>query len=95
MANGIKDNQVARLGDVKRVVQEATDTILAGIDKLFQNVATKDDLFNVESGITKRLDKIESEMSFIKDDIQGIKADLSNTVNRREFEALKEQVTSN
>lgn len=92
-----KTTKPATAEDVKsivtEVVGEASKAILEGMDTMF---GERDKRFNsIENTLkdnTKRLDKIESEVFFIKQDVKDIKADLSDTPSRREFNDLKTKV---
>ena len=42
--------------------------------------------------VDNRLRKVEVELSFVKDEMNGLKADLSTTPSRREFQELKSKV---
>jgi len=82
------------------VLNDAIDTILEGMDnmlieqkKIFatkedlKQCATKEDLKDL---VTK--DDLKREVSWLRDDIKGLSADLSNTPNRKEFNGLKGRV---
>ncbi|KKQ48430.1 MAG: hypothetical protein US68_C0033G0007, partial [Candidatus Shapirobacteria bacterium GW2011_GWE1_38_10] len=45
-------------------------------------------------GVDKRLDKIESDIYFVKQDVRDIKANLSDTPSRREFDKLKVKINT-
>lgn len=80
----------------KKDLSEAIDSVLQGIDNIVENMATKTDLKKVEARLEEKIDNgvntLSTEISFIKDDIKGFHAELSNTVSRKEFEELKERV---
>lgn len=73
--------------DVEGVIIDASHTILTGVSLLLKNFARKDDL---EKLATK--DDLKREISFVRDDIKGLKGDLSNTPSRKQFEELKRKV---
>ena len=71
-------------------LDEAVDTILKGMDNLIVGLKTE-----VKSGFNQvniHLDKVDAEMSYIKDDVKGLTADISNTPSRNEFNQLKGKV---
>jgi len=65
------------------MLDEAVDAILKGVDALFRQF---------KGEVDKRFDKVESEINFVKTDVRDIKADLSNTPSRKEFNELKTKV---
>ncbi len=80
------NNSLATKNDVFKIVEDATDKILKGMDRMFnnfrkemyQNFATKEDL--------------KREIGWVRDDIKGLEADLSNVPTRTEFNQLKARV---
>jgi hypothetical protein len=86
------NSKPATRGDVRKIVSEividATHKILEGVERLLENHATKDDLSRVE----RKIDKLEVEVRHVKDVTEGLKADLSVTPSRGEFEELKARV---
>lgn len=70
----------------KEYVGEGIDAILAGVEKMFG----EQDKRNEKKFATK--EDLKREAGFLKDEINGLKADLSNTPSRREFEELKARV---
>jgi len=72
-----------------KTLQEAVDGIMEGMDRIIketrmgfkyvmENVATKKDL--------------KREVGWLKDDIKGLTADLSDTPTRKEFNKLQDRV---
>jgi len=61
----------------KKMIDEAVQTILTGMDHLF---AKHDKRFD---SVNQRLDKIESDIYFVKKGVRDIKADLSDTPTRK------------
>ncbi len=59
--------------DVKKIVTEAVDAVLSGMDQMTKNFATKSDLKRVEN----KVDGLSVEVHYIKDEIKNIKADIS------------------
>jgi predicted nuclease with TOPRIM domain len=74
----------------KKVLDEAVETILKGMDNLFDKF--KGEMYARFENVENRLDRIEAELSYVKDEIKGLKADFSTTPSRREFEELKVRV---
>jgi len=68
-------------------ILEASDAILKGVEKMFdqQNL----NLNSKFSDIDRNLRQLKTEISFVKDDVKGIKSDLSTTPSRSEFEDFK------
>ncbi len=76
-------------------LDEAVDTILKGMDGMFkeerkfnfQTFATKEDLKELA---TK--DELKTEISWLRDDVKGLTADISVIPSKREFNELKGKV---
>ena len=81
--------------DVKKIVNDividASHAILAGVQAMFDehNKENKRDFKNL---VTKLGTKINNVERHLKDEINGLKADLSSTVPRSEFNQLKTRV---
>jgi len=75
------------------ILDDAVDTILKGMDGMFkeerkfntQTFATKEDLKDTK-------EELKTEISWVKDDIKGLTADLSVVPSKREFNELKVKV---
>jgi len=76
VTNGYLDDAISR-------VVEGMDKIADGFKSEFVKVHKKVD--KVET----KLDNIEVGLSEVKDEVQGLKTDLSTTVSKREFNAFK------
>ena len=78
-------------------LDEVVRAILAGTEGLINNLRREmisgfqkmDKRFK---GVDNRLNKLEVGQSHLKDQIDGLKADLSETPSRREFQQLKSKV---
>ena len=78
-------------------LDESVQAILAGTEGLFNELRREmiagfrriDKRFR---GIDHSMNKLEVGQSHLKDQIDGLKADLSDTPSRREFERLKSKV---
>lgn len=73
--------------DVKDIVFEATDTILEGVQNMFDEhnkLNTKD-----FSDVKSKIDSLSVKVEELDDTIDGIKADISTTPSRAEFNQLK------
>lgn len=73
---------------VNRVtLNEAVDAILEGMNNMVEDL---------KSEMNTRFDNLEAKVNQtkneLKDDVDGLKADLSTTPSRREFEELKARV---
>jgi len=88
--NWLKQNFITsdKLRDVvNEIVIDASQTILAGVQTMFDehNKENKKDFQRLET-------KVDNVEKHIKDDINGLKADLSDTVSRNEFNRIKSRV---
>lgn len=68
------------------VVGDAADKILQGMDQLFAEQNER------LARMDERLAKVEVGLSHVRDEVKGLKADLSLMVSRKEFNELKEKV---
>lgn len=86
MANG-SDNEFV----TKTMLNEAVDAILEGMGKMFGEL--KSDMGQMGRHINSRLDNLEAEVTQttieLKDEIDGLKADLSATAFPTDLEELK------
>ena len=73
----------------KQDLKKAVDTILVGIDHMLRE---QDERMEKKFATKEDLAKLAVEVSFIKDEIKGLKADLSDTVSHKQFEELKTKV---
>ena len=64
-------------------LDEAVDTILTGMDNIVADL--KNEMKTGFKQVNTRLDKVEADVSYIKDDIKGLTADLSDVPTRKEF----------
>jgi len=76
--------------DVKDIVLEATDTILDGVLNMFDehNKENVKDFTDVKN----KIDSLSVKVDDLDDTIDGIKADISTTPTRREFNQLKSKI---
>ena len=76
--------------DVKDIVLEATDTILDGVQNMFDehNKENVKDFTDVKN----KIDSLSVKVDDLDDTIDGIKADISTTPTRREFNQLKSKI---
>jgi hypothetical protein len=83
------------------ILNEAIDTLLKGMDNLYERLKGEVDGLKIEmnsrfASIDKRFDNLEAKVDLIKnelvDEIGGLKAELSTTPSRTEFEELKTRV---
>ncbi|HWA51739.1 MAG TPA: DUF2730 family protein [Patescibacteria group bacterium] len=58
---------------VTDIVQQATDAIVTGMQKMFDNVPTKEEFKKLEN----KVDTLTVEVHYIKDEIKNINADIS------------------
>jgi predicted nuclease with TOPRIM domain len=72
------------------MLDEAVDTLLEGMDKLYERF--KGDLDTRFDNVENRLRNMEVELSHFKGEIGGLKAELSDTPSRGEFEELKSSI---
>ena len=76
--------------DVKDIVLEATDTILEGVQTMFDehNVTNNKSFANVES----KIDTLSVRMDKVENQLDGIKADISTVPTREEVNRLKSRM---
>ena len=72
---------------INGAVNSAVETLLAGMDNLYKMFKNE-----LEKRLKQELEPIKNDIVFIKRDIKDIKAELSSTPSRREFNNLKEKV---
>ena len=77
----------------RSMLDEVIDAILDGVGSMFKDVRGHLDGMDTRfDKVEGRLDRLEVGQSYIKDLINGLKADLSDTPSRRQFEKLKARV---
>ena len=69
------------------LLDEAVETLLGGMDNLFNRFKKE-----LDQKFKKELEPIKADITFIKRDIQDIKADRFDTPTRKEFSELKGRV---
>jgi len=79
-------NGIQKMFDEQNKRMDGMDKRFDGMDKRFDGMDKRFD------GIDYRLDRLEVNMSEVKDEIKGLKADISTTVNKKEFNELKNRV---
>jgi tRNA U34 5-carboxymethylaminomethyl modifying GTPase MnmE/TrmE len=90
MANSNDSEVVSR-----SMLNEAVDAILEGVGKLVEEVRTdsRSQTESLRGDMEKRFNNLEATVTQmkieLKDEIDGLKADLSATVSRTELEELK------
>jgi archaellum component FlaC len=72
------------------MLDEAVDSILGGMDKLYDKF--KGEMSTRFDNVENRLRNVEVELSHVKDEINGLKTDLSDTPSRKEFEEVKTRI---
>ena len=76
------------------MLDEAVDALLKGMDNLFDRF--KEELNSKVNSLEERLrgeiHGVKIELSHVRDEVKGLKADLSITPSRRELEILKKKV---
>jgi DNA anti-recombination protein RmuC len=72
--------------EMKQDLNEAVDAILTGVDNITTSIVKE-----VKENRT-RIEKLETTVGFMRHDIKDLKADLSLTPSREEFEKIKRQV---
>jgi hypothetical protein len=76
-------NEPVKLG----MLNEAVDAILEGMSKMVEGLENK-----MHSRFDNLEAKVNNNHNDLKDEIDGLKADLSTTASRQELEELKEKV---
>jgi hypothetical protein len=88
------DNLPATVGDLRNIVREtileASDTILQGIEKLLAVSLLEQEKRFEKKFATK--EDLKREISFLRDDINGVKSDFLDVPSRIEFNKLKARV---
>ena len=74
----------------KGMLDDAVDTLLAGMENLYSGF--KEELDKSFDKIEGRLDNLDRETTFVKREIHDLKADLSDTPTRKDFNELKGRV---
>ena len=74
----------------KEMLDKAVEVILEGVDKLFGGL--RGEMTALRREMNERFDKVEVELSHVKDTVRGLKVDLFDTPTRRDFEELKARV---
>jgi len=79
---------------VRKDLDEAVETILEGMDNLLND--PESEMQKKFKNVDNRFDLLETKINnverHLKDEIGGLKADLSNTVTKKEFNQLKTKV---
>lgn len=74
---------------VTEIVIDASDAILTGVERLLdEKLATKADKEDVKK-LENRMERVEADISFIKDDMKGIRADLAVYPQRGEQQKIQ------
>ncbi|MCZ6529042.1 MAG: hypothetical protein O6949_01750 [Chloroflexi bacterium] len=77
----------------RSMLDEAIDAILEGVGSMFKDLRGRlEGMDKRFDKVDRRLDTLEVGQSYLKDQIDGLKADLSDTPSRRQFEKLKARV---
>lgn len=77
----------------RSMLDEAIDAILEGVGSMFKDLRGRLEGMDKRCDkVDRRLDTLEVGQSYLKDQINGLKADLSDTPSRRQFEKLKARV---
>jgi hypothetical protein len=76
---------------VYKTVSEATDAIIRGLDAMDESVRTE--IKASSDTLDTRLKGIEIELRGLKNDIEGLHAELSDKAPRKELNELKTRVT--
>ena len=91
LVSALKEAGIATKEDVRDIVHEELTEFHASMTapKLEE---LRGDMKIGFRHVKSRLDKLELETRHVKDEIKGLKADLSNTPSREQFEKLKAKV---
>jgi hypothetical protein len=74
----------------REMLDEAVSAILQGMDKMFGKL--NGEMVERFGKVEEEIRGMKVELSHVKDKISGLKADLSITPSRKEFEQLKTRV---
>jgi hypothetical protein len=80
------DNSLATKNDIFKIVEDATDKVLKGMDRMFQEQDKRND-----TKFTTKED-LNREIGWVRDDIKGLETDLSDIPTKIEFNQLKARV---
>jgi len=76
-----------------KTLSEAVDTILKAMDRIIEETKA---MFASQNGYMNKTfatkDDLKREIGWLKDDIKGLTADLSDTPTRKEFNKLQDRV---
>jgi len=72
------------------MLNEAVDAILEGMGKLVENLEIK--MNSRFDGVETSLERLETDIHYVKSEIDGIKGDLASTPSRHEVEELKSKI---
>ena len=76
------------------MLNEAIDATLEGVGSIFNDLRGRlDGLDKRFDKVDRRLDRLEVGQSYLKVQINGLKADLSDAPSRRQFNKLKARLT--
>lgn len=74
---------------IQKMILEATDAVLMGVENMIRPLATKEELLNLEKKLEVKIEnlehKVDSNYSAHKNQIDGLKAELSKTVSKEEL----------
>ena len=86
----------------KRMLDQAVDTVLKGVEHLLSQTKKelrgemkegfRDTKKELRGEMKEGFREIKTEIRFVKDDVKGLKAELSDTPSRKDHEALKRRV---
>ena len=79
-------------GYVNSTVREASDAILKGMDVMFTSQSKKID--NLEIKIDDVETRLLTEIHHVKDEVRGLKADLSMKADRQELAELRKKIAA-
>lgn len=82
MATNPKDELVTR-----GMLDQAVEAILKGMDNLARSLRSE-----FKGLLKEEIEPVKTDTTFIKRDIRDIKAELSDTPSRREFNELKSEI---
>lgn len=74
-------------------LDEAVDAIMGGVNKIIVGVeGLATEMRTGFKQVDSKLNKVETELAEVKDEVGGLKADLVDTVSKKEFHQIKSKV---
>ncbi|OGM29660.1 hypothetical protein A2801_00620 [Candidatus Woesebacteria bacterium RIFCSPHIGHO2_01_FULL_41_10] len=88
----IKDDTISYVTNEK--LDQAVDTILKGVDNLMKELRkeVRQEISEIRKEVNELREEMKQEFSFVRNDVKGLHAELSDTPSGKEFKDLKAKV---